>query len=192
MVIGIDVGMSGAICFKNGEDFEIIKMPVIEIENSAYKHWYDVKKILESFNSKPKASKVFIEYQRPLPGQRIDSLFRLGRGFGLLEGLTSSIFSSVTIVDPKKWQHYLYKKYMTKEESSIFDLDTGILSATMEEKYSKIFDKKRSLKSIKSTKLKTFYCLYKTGYMESFSDKELKDHDKIDSFMIALYGDEIS
>ena len=190
--IGIDVGLTGAICILD-ENIkpEIHKMPTIKVENSSYKHWYDSNKIGNLLNNaKEKYSNVhvFLEYQRPIPGQRIDSVFRLGRGFGLLEGIASEIFSDIEIIDPKKWQHYLYKKFMTKEDLVLIEFGTDKVHLQMDKEYGDIFEKKRSLKATKLTKLRTFYCLYKSGIMDKIPKADLKDTDKVDSFMISYYG----
>ena len=83
--IGIDVGLNGSICILNnkGKLEKSLKMPVVKIEEGAYKHWYNLNEIIDLFNNY-KDSKIILEYQRPMPGQGSASMFRLGRGFGLI------------------------------------------------------------------------------------------------------------
>lgn len=188
-VVGIDVGLTGAICQKNPASFSIIKMPIVKITDSTYKRWYDVAELLRIFNKIPKNATIIIEYQRPMSQQGVVSVFRLGRGFGLLEGMLRSIFSDVSVVDPQVWQKFLFKKYLSAEENTCFKRDPLSIKDNLESPYKEIFTEKASLKSYKLTKLKTLYCLYKSGYIAQFSEKDLKDHDKIDSFMLALYGE---
>ena len=120
--IGIDVGLSGSICILNefGDLIESIKMPTVKVTDSAYKHWYDIKSIINIF-TKYNNAKMILEYQHPMSGQGISTTFRLGRGFGLLEGLSSIVSGdNVKILDPKVWQNYLIKKYLTIEQKKSF------------------------------------------------------------------------
>ena len=123
--IGIDVGLTGSISIisQNFLDVNILKMPTIEINDSAYKNWYDISKLKEIF-SKYENSSVVLEYQRPMPGQDVASIFRLGRGFGVLESLINVYYTKISIVDPKKWQNYLTKKYLTNSNIQIETLNS--------------------------------------------------------------------
>lgn len=190
MIIGIDVGLNGAICCKDNEDIKFYKIPTIKIENSAYTHWYDINKIKEIFNSCPEDSKIILEYQRPFEKQGVVSVFRLGRGFGLLEGLIYSRFTNISIVDPKTWQNTLYKKYLTKEESLYFKNKDhfNIACLNIPDNYLELFNNKLKNKNFKLSKLKTLYCLYKSEYIKNFDTKTLNNHDLVDSFMMCLYA----
>lgn len=183
------MGLSGAICYKDKDHIEIHKMPVVKIQDSAYTRWYDTTKIIDIFNSYSTDTKVYIEYQRPMSQQGVVSVFRLGRGFGLLEGLIRSRFNTIELVDPKTWQNYIYKKYLPKDEILDFKEDLSKVIERVDPKYKEIFEKKANTKSFKLTKLKTLYCFTKSGLVDKFSIKEIEDHDKIDSLMIAIYGE---
>lgn len=186
-VIGIDVGLTGAICINKSTSFTIHKMPLSDKTEPSYNRWYDINTILEIFRENRDA-KVFLEHQRPMSKQGVVSVFRLGRGFGLIEGLAKATFSDITMIDPKTWQNYLHKKYITKEEETAFKDNPLNLLDKIESPYKELYEKKANTKSFKTSKLNTFYCLYKSGYIKDFDLKVLKDHDKIDSFMISLYG----
>jgi len=190
--IGIDVGLSGAVSILdvNSIVVKIIEIPTVKVVNSAYKRWYDVNKLKELFNSYP-SSFCILEYQRPMTGQGISSTFRLGRGFGLLEGLTNVLCDNVIITDPKTWQNYFKKKYFSKEQIQAFK--------------DKVYDDKCIIDSIKNPDLKERYLKYSSSKSASVSKiKSLficdivcsetneyinfKNHNLIDAFLIAKFG----
>lgn len=191
--IGIDVGLTGSICILDdkGKLSESIKMPVVDVEDSAYKHWYDPGKILEIFQRNYPA-KVVLEYQRPMTGQGISTTFRLGRGFGLLEGLTSSIYyKDVYILDPKRWQNTLAKKYLTKEQIAAFvkkNLDYDyILSMIEEGDFKDLYIKIVGNKSTSPSKAKSLLIFYSITQIEGAIDILYKDHNMIDAYLIAKF-----
>jgi hypothetical protein len=190
--IGIDVGLSGGICFINNNALDIYSIPTLEVSNSAYSRWFDIPNIVGILNKYDKNTKINLEYQRPFERQSIVSTFRLGRGFGLLEGVVSTIFSSVEIVDPKAWQNLLIKKFLTTEEKELVkskDKNDFIkLLPNIDSKYHDFFIKKVETKSFKNTKLRAFYLLCKSGYIEKMDKDLYKKHDLVDCVLIALYG----
>jgi hypothetical protein len=191
--IGIDVGLTGSICILDdkGKLLESIKMPVVDVEDSVYKHWYDPGKILEIFQRNYPA-KVILEYQRPMTGQGISTTFRLGRGFGLLEGLSHSVYHrDVYIIDPKKWQNTLSKKYLTKEQIKSFvkkNLNYDyILSTIKPGDFKDRYIKMLKNKSISPSKAKSFLIFYSITQNEGEIDILYKDHNRIDAYLMAKF-----
>jgi len=190
-ILSIDVGLTGAICFFNGKEFEVNKMPLVKVEDSSYSRWYNTVEILKIFDkyNKVKDIKVLLEYQRPMSKQGVVSVFRLGRGFGLLEGILRAIFDNVILIDPKTWQNFIHKKFLSKEEIRLFkEFKYEELSKNLESLYKELFIKKYNTKSLKQTKIKSFYSLCKSKYIEILPKDLLKDHDKIDSVLLSIYG----
>jgi hypothetical protein len=191
--IGIDVGLTGSICIldDSGKLSESIKMPVVDVEDSAYKHWYDPKKILEIFQRNYPAE-VILEYQRPMTGQGISTTFRLGRGFGLLEGLTSSIYyNNVYILDPKRWQNTLAKKYLSKQQIISFvkkSLDYDYILSTIEDgEFKDRYTKMIGNKSTSPSKAKSLLIFHSITKLEGNIDILYKDHNMIDAYLIAKF-----
>lgn len=190
MVIGVDVGLDGAICVKDGDNIQFHKMPTVKIDNdSVYKRWYDIPRIYDILQKCDDVSLAILEYQRPISGQSMQSMFRLGRGFGVLEALLTTRFSKVLIIDPKKWQHQVYKKYLSEDALAAFDSYIEKASETIEEPYRSIFKRKMQLKSTKTTKLKTFYCIYESGVFNKIDLKHVEKHDCVDALAMCLYGE---
>lgn len=190
--IGVDVGLSGAICILNSNNtiVEIVEIPTTEIVNSAYKRWYNIDKLKETFNSYS-SSFCILEYQRPMTGQGISSTFRLGRGFGLLEGLTSLTCKKVIITDPKTWQNYFKKKYFTEEQIQAFKdklyddecIIDSIKNPDLKERYLKYSNSKSaSVSKIKSLFICDIVCNESNEYIN------FKNHNLIDAFLITKFG----
>lgn len=190
-VLGIDVGLSGALSYISNENIEVFDIPIIKVKDSSYSRWYDIDKLTEIINSIDPNTKIIIEYQRPMSQQGVVSVFRLGRGFGLLEGLFRSRFEDIELVDPKTWQNFLIKKYLSKEEILLFKSNTGIIELIdrIENKYREIFTKLAFGKSSKISKAKTFYMFLKTGILPKVQEAIIKKHDRVDSIMIAHFGE---
>lgn len=190
--IGIDVGLNGSICILNnkGKLEKSLKMPVVKIEEGAYKHWYNLNEIIDLFNNY-KDSKIILEYQRPMPGQGSVSMFRLGRGFGLLEGITTTIYKdNVIISDPKLWQNYLSNKYLTKDISNAFKTKTlnyaMILDTIADDIYKTWFLKYITMKSTSPAKVKSSYLYYIINSIDK-DTLDFKDNNIVDAYLIAKY-----
>lgn len=188
--IGIDVGLEGGISiFKHNIFVECIKMPIIKLEKGVYKRWYDNKELSDIFYNYAPAN-IVIEYQRPMKGQGITSMFRLGRGFGLIEGLASLKNNNIHIIDPKTWQNYLTKKYLDEEEILCFNKKSlnleRITEKITEETQKQYFNKYINLKSMSISKAKSFFIFSKIKQKQEIHFNE-KDHNLIDSFLIGYY-----
>ena len=86
-IIGIDPGISGAICFfEEGEVKDIIEMP--------------------NMAEGKKNIKVIIEQVSAMPGQGVTSMFNFGQSFGVLKGVCSAMQLSMYFVRPIKWKKY--------------------------------------------------------------------------------------
>jgi len=111
LIIGIDPGISGAICFfKDGEVKEIIDMPVMA-EGKKNKRQINGPQVYNEVNSRiSKLSKkdifVIIEQVSAMPGQGVTSMFNFGQSFGVLKGICSAMQLSMHFVRPAKWKKY--------------------------------------------------------------------------------------
>ena len=111
LVIGIDPGISGSICFfQDGEIKDVVEMPTM-IEGKKNKKQVNGSQIFNEIseqikNMDKKNIKVVIEHVTAMPGQGVTSMFNFGQSFGILKGICSAMQLSVYFVRPAKWKKY--------------------------------------------------------------------------------------
>ena len=111
IIIGIDPGISGSICFfQDGKILDVIEMPTM---NEGKKNKRQVNgsqiynEILQKINKTDKKDiKVIIEQVSAMPGQGVTSMFNFGQSFGILKGICSAMQLSMYFVRPTKWKKY--------------------------------------------------------------------------------------
>ena len=122
LIIGIDPGITGAICFF--EDRKIIGL--IEMTNMAVgkknkRHVNGAQVYNEIFarikNYNKKDIKVVIEQVSAMPGQGVTSMFNFGQSFGVLKGICSAMQLPMYFVRPAKWKKY-YSLINSKKDAS--------------------------------------------------------------------------
>ncbi len=111
LIIGIDPGISGAICFfEDGQVKEIIDMPVMadgkknKRQINGPQIYNEISKRVNNFQKKDII--VVIEQVSAMPGQGVTSMFNFGQSFGVLKGLCSAMQLSMYFVRPAKWKKY--------------------------------------------------------------------------------------
>ena len=110
LIIGIDPGISGSICFfEDGKILEVIEMPVMT-EGKKNKKQVNGAQIYNEFlkriNSKENEIRVVIEQVSAMPGQGVTSMFNFGQSFGILKGICSAMQLPVFFVRPARWKKY--------------------------------------------------------------------------------------
>tara|TARA_Y100001970_G_scaffold63755_1_gene81662 strand:- start:1710 stop:2204 length:495 start_codon:yes stop_codon:yes gene_type:complete len=111
LIIGIDPGISGAICFfEDGQVKEILDMPVMA-DGKKNKRQINGPQIFNEISSRiTKFSKkdiiVVIEQVSAMPGQGVTSMFNFGQSFGVLKGICSAMQLSMFFIRPAKWKKY--------------------------------------------------------------------------------------
>ena len=111
LIIGIDPGISGSICFFNdGVIKDVVEMPTM-IEGKKNKKQVNGSQIFNEIlkkikNMDKKNIKVVIEHVTAMPGQGVTSMFNFGQSFGILKGICSAMQLSVYFVRPAKWKKY--------------------------------------------------------------------------------------
>ena len=111
LIIGIDPGISGSICFfQDGQIIDVIEMPTMtegkknkKQVNGAQVYNEILKKIdkIEKHNVR-----VVIEKVSAMPGQGVTSMFNFGQSFGILKGICSAMQLPLYYVRPAKWKKY--------------------------------------------------------------------------------------
>ena len=111
LIIGIDPGISGSICFlKDGKIIDVVDMPTMadgkknkrQVNGSQIYNEF-LKKIMKEENQNVR---VIIEQVSAMPGQGVTSMFNFGQSFGILKGICSAMQLPMYFVRPAKWKKY--------------------------------------------------------------------------------------
>ena len=112
LIIGIDPGISGSICFfEEGKIIDVIEMPTM-IDGKKNKKQVNGAQIYNDisnriFTKKKENIRVVIEQVSAMPGQGVTSMFNFGQSFGILKGICSAMQLPLYFVRPAKWKkHY--------------------------------------------------------------------------------------
>tara|TARA_Y100001970_G_C14129807_1_gene801047 strand:- start:662 stop:1156 length:495 start_codon:yes stop_codon:yes gene_type:complete len=111
LIISIDPGISGSICFfKDGKILDVIDMPTM-IEGKKNKKQVNGSQVYNEISNRiknidKKDIKVIIEQVSAMPGQGVTSMFNFGQSFGILKGICSAMQLSMYFIRPAKWKKY--------------------------------------------------------------------------------------
>ena len=111
LIIGIDPGISGSICFlDNGKILEVVEMPIMTDGKKNKKQvngsqvYNEVTKRIKYFEKNQ--IRVVIEHVSAMPGQGVTSMFNFGQSFGILKGICTAMQLPMYFVRPTKWKKY--------------------------------------------------------------------------------------
>ena len=111
LIIGIDPGISGSICFfQDGKIIDVIEMPTMT-EGKKNKKQVNGSQIFNEISSRIKTLnnkdiKVVVEQVSAMPGQGVTSMFNFGQSFGILKGICSAMQLPMYFVRPAKCKKY--------------------------------------------------------------------------------------
>ena len=111
LVIGIDPGISGSICFFNeGKIVDVVEMPTMT-EGKKNKKQVNGAQIFNEISERIKKLdkrdiKIVIEQVSAMPGQGVTSMFNFGQSYGILKGICSAMQLPMYFVRPAKWKKY--------------------------------------------------------------------------------------
>ena len=111
LIIGIDPGISGSICFfENGRILEVVEMPTMT-DGKKNKRQVNGSQIYNEISKKINKTekddvRVVIEQVAAMPGQGVTSMFNFGQSFGILKGICSAMQLPMYFVRPAKWKKY--------------------------------------------------------------------------------------
>ena len=111
LIIGIDPGISGSICFfEDGKIIDVIEMPTMADgkKNKRQVNGSQIyNEILKKINKTERQYiRVIIEQVSAMPGQGVTSMFNFGQSFGILKGICSAMQLPMYFVRPAKWKKY--------------------------------------------------------------------------------------
>ena len=111
LIIGIDPGLSGSICFlKDGKILDVVEMPTMTEEKknkrqvNGFQIYNEISKRINKLENQE--IRVVIEQVSAMPGQGVTSMFNFGQSFGTLKGLCAGMQLPVYFVRPAKWKKY--------------------------------------------------------------------------------------
>ena len=118
LIIGIDPGISGAICFiKNGKIIDVVEMPSMA-DGKKNKRQVNGAEVTNIFNKVINTNhdkmgsrdenevKVVIEHVTAMPGQGVTSMFNFGQSFGVIKGICAALKLPIYFVRPAKWKKH--------------------------------------------------------------------------------------
>ena len=111
LIIGIDPGISGSICFfKDGKILDVVDMPTMA-EGKKNKRQVNGSQIYNEISKRitkieKQYIRVVIEQVSAMPGQGVTSMFNFGQSFGILKGICSAMKLPMYFVRPAKWKKY--------------------------------------------------------------------------------------
>ena len=111
LIIGVDPGISGSICFLlDGKILEVLEMPTMA-EGKKNKKQINGSQIFNEINRvinkiQNQEVRVVIEQVSAMPGQGVTSMFNFGQSFGILKGICSAMKLPMYFVRPAKWKKY--------------------------------------------------------------------------------------
>ena len=111
IIVGIDPGITGAICFlNNGNIIDVIDMPTMAEGKKNKKQvngrqiFNEITIIKNKFLKEPMS--VIVEQVSAMPGQGVTSMFNFGQSFGVIKGICSAMELPIFYVRPAKWKKY--------------------------------------------------------------------------------------
>ncbi|MDC1033537.1 crossover junction endodeoxyribonuclease [Candidatus Pelagibacter sp.] len=111
LIIGIDPGISGSICFfEDGKILDVVEMPTMT-EGKKNKRQVNGSQVYNEISKRinqldKKEIKVIIEQVSAMPGQGVTSMFNFGQSYGILKGICSAMQLPMYFVRPAKWKKY--------------------------------------------------------------------------------------
>ena len=120
LIIGIDPGINGAICFfENEEVKDVIDMPTMA-EGKKNKRQVNGRQIFNEISSRIKNQdlqniNVVVEQVSAMPGQGVTSMFNFGQSFGVIKGICSAMQLPLFFVRPAKWKKHFELLYSQKD-----------------------------------------------------------------------------
>ena len=161
-ILGIDPGVSGAICVLNKKKIvEVYEMPTMidGKKNKRQVNGAEVTNIfLKELSYEKKEAKVVVEQVNAMPGQGVTSMFNFGQSFGVIKGVCAALRLPVYFVRPVKWKKYfnLIKTNKDASRTKVIEIFPNISSKISRKKDSNKADSILIAKYFEETQHKQF------------------------------------
>ena len=155
LIIAIDPGINGAICFfENEEVKDVIDMPTMA-EGKKNKRQVNGRQIFNEISSRIKNQdlqniNVVVEQVSAMPGQGVTSMFNFGQSFGVIKGICSAMQLPLFFVRPAKWKKHFELINSQKDASRTKAIE-------MFPKISSILSKKKDSNKADAILIASFY-----------------------------------
>tara|TARA_B100001029_G_C14726819_1_gene268161 strand:+ start:106 stop:558 length:453 start_codon:yes stop_codon:yes gene_type:complete len=143
LIIAIDPGINGAICFfENGKVKEVIEMPTMaegkknKRQVNGHQMYNELSLRIEGYSSQN--INVIVEQVSAMPGQGVTSMFNFGQSFGVIKGVCAAMRLPIFFVRPAKWKKHFELINSQKDASRTKAIE-------MFPKISSILSKKKTL-----------------------------------------------
>ena len=122
LIIGIDPGINGAICFfENGEVKDVFEMPTMaegkknKRQVNGHQIYNELSYRIKEYNIKN--INVVVEQVSAMPGQGVTSMFNFGQSFGVIKGICAAMQLPIFFVRPVKWKKH-FELINTQKDAS--------------------------------------------------------------------------
>ena len=155
LIISIDPGINGAICFfEDGEVKDVIEMPTMA-EGKKNKRQVNGRQMFNELTSRIKGYNtkninVVVEQVSAMPGQGVTSMFNFGQSFGVIKGVCAAMQLPIFFVRPSKWKKH-FELINTQKDAS------RTRAIEMFPKISSILSKKKDSNKADAVLIASFY-----------------------------------
>jgi len=111
LIIAIDPGINGAICFfENGQVKDVLEMPTMaegkknKRQINGHQMYNELSSRIKGYNSQN--INVIVEQVSAMPGQGVTSMFNFGQSFGVIKGICAAMQLPIFFVRPVKWKKH--------------------------------------------------------------------------------------
>ena len=101
--LGIDPGLAGALCALSagGQILTLVDPPTLHVGN---KREYELAQMARTLRTFAPSACAALELTGPMPRQGVVSMWRMGLGMGVWEGLLAALNIPLVRVRPQRWQ----------------------------------------------------------------------------------------
>ncbi len=155
LIIGIDPGINGAICFfENGQVKDVLEMPTMaegkknKRQINGHQMFNELSSRIKGYN--PQNINVIVEQVSAMPGQGVTSMFNFGQSFGVIKGICAAMQLPIFFVRPAKWKKHFELINSQKDASRTKAIE-------MFPKISSILSKKKDSNKADAILIASFY-----------------------------------
>ena len=155
LIIAIDPGISGAICFfENGKVKDVLEMPTMadgkknKRQINGNQMYNELILRIKGYNTQN--INVIVEQVSAMPGQGVTSMFNFGQSFGVIKGICAAMQLPIFFVRPAKWKKHFELINSQKDASRTKAIE-------MFPKISSILSKKKDSNKADAILIASFY-----------------------------------
>jgi len=108
VIVGIDPGVSGAICIlRNGKVTMTCDMPIM-VDGTKSKRQVNAAELANILINEKigEQDKIILESVSAMPGQGVTGMFSFGQSFGVIKGVCAALKLPLHLVRPVKWKKH--------------------------------------------------------------------------------------